>query len=318
MNKPVIMIVDDEIANIETMGAVLDDDYEVCFSRSGEDALRVVRLAAPDLILLDIVMPGMDGYEVCRRLKDDPSLSDIPVIFTTGLLKTEDEVRGFAAGAIDYVTKPIQPVALRSRVGNHVELKRMRDQLADFAMTDVLTGLSNRRLMEKLLQTEVQRLRREDEWLSFIMIDIDFFKQFNDLYGHLEGDQCLRMVASVLCDAVRRNDDVCLRYGGEEFACILPRTDHDAALEIAEGIRRRVEELGVPNRGSQVSPFVTVSVGVASGRPAPERAIELWISTADAMLYQAKRSGRNGVMGHVIEPPTAAPISVQNQPRVAG
>ncbi|MGR3554885.1 diguanylate cyclase [Paracoccus sp. (in: a-proteobacteria)] len=318
MSKPVIMIVDDEIANIEIMGAVLGEDYEICFSRSGEDALRVVQRVTPDLILLDIVMPGLDGYEVCRKLKDDPATADIPVIFTTGLYQTEDEVRGLAAGAIDYVTKPIQPVALRSRVDNHIELKRMRDQLANLAMTDGLTGLGNRRLLEKLLQTELRRLSREGDWLSFIMLDIDFFKQFNDLYGHLEGDQCLRKVASALGGAVRRSGDTCLRYGGEEFACILPRTDHDGALEVAEDMRRRVEALGIGNGGSDVSPVVTVSIGVASGRCSSELSMELWISTADAMLYQGKRSGRNRVEGHVMIPASGAEILGHGERREAG
>lgn len=313
MNKPIIMIVDDEISNIEMMGAILEDEYEICFARSGEEALQNVRETGPDLILLDVVMPGLDGYEVCRRLKGDARLADIPVIFTTGLYQTEDEVRGFDAGAIDYITKPIQPVALRSRVGNHVELKQMRDRLADMAMTDGLTGLGNRRLMEKLLRSEVRRLSRDGDWLSFIMLDIDFFKQFNDLYGHLEGDQCLRMVASALRGAVRRSGDTCLRYGGEEFACILPQTDHDGALEVAEDMRRRVEELGIPSSGSTASPVVTVSIGVATGRCSSELSMELWISTADAMLYQGKRSGRNRVEGHVMIPASEAEILMPDE-----
>lgn len=318
MTKPVILIVDDEISNIEMIGAVLEDDYEICFSRSGEDALQTVHTAAPDLILLDIVMPGLNGYEVCRRLKSDPALVDVPVIFTTGLHEIEDEVRGFAVGAVDYVTKPIQPVALRSRVANHVQLKRMRDQLADLAMTDTLTGLGNRRLMEKLMQSEGRRLSRDADWLSFVMIDIDFFKQFNDKYGHPKGDDCLRMVAATLREAVRRSNDVCLRYGGEEFACILPGTDHAGALEVAAEMRRRVEALGIPNAGSQVSPVVTISLGVATGRCAQELSMELWISTADAMLYQAKHTGRNQLAGHVIEPPRSTAQPQQDRPRDTG
>ncbi|RJE81257.1 diguanylate cyclase [Paracoccus sp. JM45] len=316
MTKPVIMIVDDEISNIEMMAAVLEDDYEICFSRSGTEAMQIAHAASPDLILLDIVMPEMDGYELCRQLKLDPILRDVPVIFTTGLDEPEDEVRGFQAGAIDYVTKPIQPIKLRSRVGNHVELKRMRDQLSALATTDALTGLGNRRLLEELLQSQLLRLSRDGEWLSFIMMDIDFFKQFNDIYGHLEGDNCLRLVALTLRGAMRRNDDACLRYGGEEFACILPRTDHDGALEVAEDIRRQIEDLGIPHSGSGVSPVVTISIGVATGRSAPDLSMELWISTADAMLYQGKRTGRNQVTGHVIELPKAT-VEIE-QTREAG
>lgn len=303
MTKPVILIVDDEISNIEIMGAVLEDDYEICFARTGEEALASVQTSVPDLILLDIVMPGMDGYAVCRQLKQDPVFSAVPVIFTTGLNETDDEVRGFAAGAVDYVTKPIQPVALRSRVGNHIELKRMRDQFADLAMTDPLTGLGNRRMLEKLLQSEVGRLSRQGDWLSFVMVDVDCFKQFNDTYGHPQGDQCLRMVATALDGVMRRSQDACLRYGGEEFACILPETDHAGALHVAEEMRSRIEELAIPNIGTTVGSIVTVSIGVAAARCTHERSIDLWISTADTMLYQAKRAGRNQVFSHVIEAP---------------
>ena len=316
MSRPVIMIVDDEISNIEMMAAVLEDDYEICFARSGPDALQVAMDARPDLILLDIIMPDMDGHAVCRQLKKDPVLCAIPVIFTTGLDEPEDEERGFEAGAVDYVTKPIQPIKLRSRVGNHIELKRMRDQLSALATTDALTGLGNRRLLEELLQSQLHHLSAQGEWLSFIMLDIDFFKQFNDIYGHLEGDDCLRRVAHALKGAMRRSDDVCLRYGGEEFACILPRTDHDGALDVAEQIRNAIEDLGIPHKGSAVSPVVTISVGVATGRSAADLSMELWISTADAMLYQGKRTGRNQVTGHVIEPPR--PQQLPERTRAAG
>lgn len=301
--KPVILIIDDEVSNIEIISTLLEDDYEICFATSGEQAIEIAHEVAPDLILLDIVMPGMDGYEVCRRLKRDAIMADVPVIFTTGLDEIEDEVRGLSVGAIDYVTKPIQPVALRRRVSNHVELKRMRDQLADLAMTDALTGLGNRRLLEKLLQSEIQQLARNGEWLSFIMLDIDFFKQFNDTYGHLDGDRSLRMVAAALRRSVHRDGDVCARYGGEEFACILPRTDHAGAMSVAEEMRRQVELMGIPNLGSRVSPVVTVSIGVATGRCDPALPMEMWISNADRMLYHSKQTGRNRITGEVFEMP---------------
>ncbi|MFD1880890.1 diguanylate cyclase [Paracoccus pacificus] len=318
MGRPVILIVDDEISNIEMIGAVLEDSYEVRFARSGEEALLQARATPPDLVLLDIVMPGMDGYELCRRLKQDEVLADVPVIFTTGLFKPEDEVRGFEAGAIDYVTKPIQPLVLQSRVRNHVELKRMRDQLADLAMTDALTGLGNRRLLEKLLPSEARRLARDGDWLSYLMLDIDFFKQFNDIYGHPKGDDCLRAVADQIRAAMRRSNDVGLRYGGEEFACILPKTDPPSALHVAESMRRQVEELAIPHSRSKISPFVTVSIGVASGRCIHGLSEELWITTADAMLYECKRTGRNQTAGHIIEPPRVESAFLRAERRVRG
>ena len=222
MSKATILIVDDEISNIEIMNAVLEDDYEICFATSGQQALDIARTVQPDLILLDVLMPGIDGFEVCRQIKADIMLVDIPIIFTTGLGDTEDEMRGLSLGAIDYVTKPIQPAILRARVGNHVELKRLRDQLATLAVTDALTGLSNRRHMERSLQAESARLTRTGEWMSVIMLDIDFFKQFNDTYGHPAGDRCIAMVGAALTRAVKRATDLPARYGGEEFACILP------------------------------------------------------------------------------------------------
>lgn len=189
--KPVIMIVDDEIANIEMIGAILEDDYEILFARSGHQAIEVASKYALDLILLDVMMPGMDGYETCRRMKLDPNLSNVPVIFTTSLDSIEYEVQGLSAGAIDYVTKPVQPISLRRRVRNHVDMKQMRDQLANQALIDPLTGLGNRRMLETLMGEEMTRLARQGEYLSVLLIDIDFFKQFNDIYGHPDGDDCI-------------------------------------------------------------------------------------------------------------------------------
>lgn len=293
MTRATILIVDDEISNIEIMNAVLEDDYEICFSLSGQQALDTARAAPPDLILLDVLMPGIDGFEVCRQLKEDPVLADIPVIFTTGLGDTDDEIRGLSLGAIDYVTKPIQPAVLQARVSNHVELKRLRDQLASMAVTDALTGLSNRRQMERALKSEVARLTRTGDWLTVVMIDIDFFKQFNDTYGHPAGDRCITMVAAALTRAVKRASDLPARYGGEEFACILPGADPAGAALVAQEIGQHVQSLNIPHEQSQISPFITVSIGVASARCLPDMSPDLWIQQADLQLYKSKQEGRN-------------------------
>ncbi|WP_232493300.1 diguanylate cyclase [Novosphingobium kaempferiae] len=295
MSKATILIVDDEVSNIEIMNAVLEDDYEIYFSTSGQQALDTARATPPDLILLDVLMPGIDGFEVCRQIKDDPVLADIPVIFTTGLGDTDHEMRGLSLGAIDYVTKPIQPAILRARVGNHVELKRLRDQLASMAVTDALTGLSNRRQMERALQTEAARLARTGDWLTVIMIDIDFFKQFNDTYGHPAGDRCIMMVGAALTRAVKRASDLPARYGGEEFACILPGADPQGAALVAQEISLHVQSLNIPHERSQISPFITVSIGVASARCLPDMSPELWLKQADLQLYKSKQEGRNRV-----------------------
>jgi diguanylate cyclase (GGDEF)-like protein len=294
-----ILIVDDDVANIEVLNAILEDDYEICFATSGEEAIKIALADLPDLILLDVLMPGIDGYEVCRRLKADALVADIPIIFVTGLGDQEAEARGLLLGAIDYVTKPISPVIVRVRVSNHLELKRVRDELAELTVTDALTGLSNRRRLEQSLNVETARLVRTGDFLSVIMLDIDFFKQFNDTYGHPAGDRCIIMVAAALNRAVRRAGDLSARYGGEEFACILPGVDHESAMGVARTIRDQVHGLGIPHTGSTVDAYVTVSLGVATARCMLGMAPELWIKAADRQLYLAKAAGRNNVVGTV-------------------
>jgi diguanylate cyclase (GGDEF)-like protein len=319
-HRALILVVDDEVTNIEILNAALDDEYEICFATRGEEAINVARLAAPDLILLDVLMPGIDGYEVCRRLKEDEMLADIPVIFTTGLGDQAAEVRGLSLGAIDYVTKPISPSIVRARVRNHLELKRMRDQLAELTITDALTGLGNRRALENRLKLETTRLARAADFLSIAMLDIDFFKQFNDTYGHPAGDRCIAMIAAALNRAVRRAAYLTARYGGEEFACVFPGVTHEDAMSVAHNIRDQVRRLGIPHARSTAGPCVTVSIGVAtavcmSGVPADQ-----WVRTADSQLYLAKATGRDKVVGTIFtssSDPSRPRIHAQVQAEVA-
>jgi diguanylate cyclase (GGDEF)-like protein len=255
----------------------------------------------PDLILLDVLMPTMDGYEVCRQLKADPLLADVPVIFTTALGDQEAEVRGLELGAIDYVAKPISPLIVQARVRNHLEMKRMRDQLAELAVTDALTGLGNRRRLEKTLHQEVARLARSTAQLSVIILDIDFFKRFNDSYGHTAGDRCIAMVGATLNRAVRRAADLAVRYGGEEFACVLPEASLDEAMAVAHDILNRVRALDIPHDHSEVAPYVTVSIGVATATCTAGADPVAWIKVADAQLYLAKAAGRNSIVGRIFE-----------------
>lgn len=299
--RPVIMVVDDEIANIETIGAILEQDYEVLFARSGEQAIEMAGKYPLDLILLDVIMPGLDGYETCRRLKLDPKLSDVPVIFTTGLHTVEDEIQGLSAGAIDYVTKPVKPVSLRQRVGNHVELKRTRDRLLNMTKIDPLTGLGNRRMLQSQLDEIVPRLASTEESLSLVLVDIDFFKPFNDIYGHPAGDVCLQKVAAALNASMRRGSDFCARYGGEEFACVLPATDLGGAMQLAEDMRSNVEALAIPHSGSSVMDRVTISLGLVSFLCRSEAAVSTCFAEADALLYTSKHDGRNRVTGRALD-----------------
>jgi diguanylate cyclase (GGDEF)-like protein len=299
--RALILIIDDEVANIEILNAALEDDYELCFAISGEEAIEIALAALPDLILLDVLMPGIDGYEVCRRLKEDKLIADVPIIFTTGLDDQEAEVRGLALGAIDYITKPISPGIVRARVRNHLELKHMRDELAELAVTDALTGLGNRRRLEQTLNQETARLGRTADWLSVIILDIDFFKQFNDTYGHPAGDRCIAMIAAALNRAVRRAADLIARYGGEEFACVLPGVGHEEAMAVARNICNEVESLGIPHVRSVAGSYVSVSVGVATANCLPGMAPELWIKAADRQLYLVKVAGRNNASGIIFD-----------------
>jgi diguanylate cyclase (GGDEF)-like protein len=304
--RPSILIVDDEVSNIEILNAALEDDYDICFATSGEEAIRMAFADPPDLVLLDVLMPGIDGYEVCRRLKEEQRLSAVPIIFATGLGDQDAEVRGLSLGAIDYVTKPFSPVVVRARVHNHIESKRMRDQLAELAITDALTGLSNRRRLEQSLTSEVSRLARNAERLSVVMLDIDFFKLFNDTYGHPAGDRCLALVASALNQSVGRSSDLAARYGGEEFACVLPGASFDNALVVGEKILSHIRLLEILHAASSVSSHVTASVGVATATCMKGMSPDLWIKIADRQLYAAKRSGRNRVCGAEFDARTLA------------
>ncbi|WP_226936727.1 diguanylate cyclase [Pseudogemmobacter faecipullorum] len=293
--KATILIVDDEISNIEIMNEALGDEYEICFATSGEQALEQMHVTMPDLVLLDVVMQGMQGFEVCEKLKQDPLLADVPVIFITGLNDTDDEVRGLSIGAIDYVTKPIHPLILRNRVRNHIELKQLRDHLTEMAVTDALTGLHNRRKLDSLLKKNVQDLLPDEGWLSLIMLDLDFFKQYNDAYGHMSGDNCLKMVGAALNRAVVRVAGHSARYGGEEFCCILPNCPPGQAGAVAVEIRYQLQQMRIPHERSDVSPYVTISIGVASARVRAGMTPSDWVRFADAQLSLAKAEGRDRV-----------------------
>ena len=220
---PRILIVDDQRQNIKVLKDFLRDDYKIMAAKTGEQALEAARSATPpDLILLDIIMPGMDGYHVCRQLKEDPKTMHIPVIFVTGLGSTSEEAKGFEMGAVDYITKPFRPVIVRARIKTHIQLKRKSDLLDRLASIDGLTEIPNRRCFDATLEREMRRAFRNRAWVSLILMDIDLFKKYNDHYGHAAGDTCLRRVAKAAERVLLRASDQVARYGGEEFGIILP------------------------------------------------------------------------------------------------
>jgi diguanylate cyclase (GGDEF)-like protein len=293
--KSLILIVDDDLINIEILNAVLEDEYDIIFATNGRQAIELAKKHLPDLVLLDVIMPGMDGYQVCEYLKSDDGTANIPVIFITGLNDMQAEIRGLQVGAIDYVTKPINPPIVQMRVRNHIELQRARNSLKYLAITDGLTDLANRRHFDEVLQNEFNRLSRLHHPLSLIMLDVDFFKKFNDGYGHVVGDNCLKQVAYTIRGSLQRPADFAARYGGEEFACILPNTDLDGALAIAERIRTNIENLDIPHRNSLISDHITVSLGVCTVSSYLETCPSEVITKADQQLYRAKESGRNQI-----------------------
>ncbi|MDD5755447.1 MAG: diguanylate cyclase, partial [Methylococcales bacterium] len=232
-----LLIVDDDPINIRLL-AHLFEDYDVLFATTGKKALEIALHEQPDLILLDVMMPKMNGYEVCRRLKADSLTADIPVIFITAHSDVNEEIRGLEVGAADYISKPFCPGVVKIRVRNQIELKHAREKLTRLAITDGLTGIANRRCFDEQLAHEWHRATRTNQSLALAMIDVDWFKKYNDHYGHQAGDDCLRQVAMVLTHSAKRDSDFVARYGGEEFALILPMTHHETALIVMGNVCR--------------------------------------------------------------------------------
>jgi len=269
------------------------------FAKDGEAALAQAELHQPDLVLLDVMMPGMDGYETCRRLKARDKTKDVAVIFITGADGEAEEATGLGLGAIDYITKPFAPAIVRARVQNHLalvraneELRAANEMLQRLAVTDALSGLANRRRFLEVGSQELERARRSGGLLCVLMLDIDHFKAINDTHGHPAGDAVIQAVARTLSDGVR-SIDLAGRLGGEEFAVLLPITDCKGAVELADRLRERIASQAIPwENGQELR--VTVSVGVAQGTP-KTRTFEALLGAADQALYRAKNAGRNRV-----------------------
>lgn len=294
---PRILIVDDEPMNLTTLSALLKEDYRLMVATRGEQALKVAREHRPDLILLDITMPGIDGYEVCTQLKADERTRGIPVIFITGLTEAEDETRGLELGAADYIAKPFNLAVVRARVRTQMRLKQQGDLLENFAFLDALTGLPNRRAFDQRAMAEWSRCLRSGDDFSALMLDVDHFKLYNDSYGHAAGDECLTAVARAMAGEVKRSGDFLARYGGEEFVVVLPNVGLDVALALGERLRAAVAALGREHRASKVGPHVTLSVGVATVRAEAQHSLQALLDAADSMLYTCKNEGRNCVRG---------------------
>lgn len=291
-DRPVLLIVDDEPRNTQLLYEIFKDDYEVCRAGSGEAALAFCRTRRPDLILLDIVMPDMDGYAVCQQLKSDFLVANIPVIFVTACGDPLQTVRGLDAGGVDFIIKPFHLEVVRARVRSHLVLKHQADVLRSLAMVDGLTGVGNRRYFDTLLKAEWRRSIRSGQPLALIIADVDLFKRYNDRYGHPAGDACLQSIATVLKSECLRSHDAVARYGGDEFVCILPDTSQEGAVIKANELESAVRSLRIAHEASDPGSVVTISLGVASAHPVNgDNAADL-LACADEQLYFVKRSGR--------------------------
>jgi len=288
-----ILIVDDNEDNIEMLMALLGDRYDLLASLDGERALTLLEEESVDLILLDILMPGMDGFDVYRRIRSNEHTQEIPVIFIT-VKNDEDTIeKAYKMGGADYITKPFRAREVLSRVEKELSMQEMIRKLTVLASTDPLTKLYNRRYFSEIAQRFMALAKRDEGSLSVIMLDIDRFKQVNDIYGHQAGDAVLVNLANIIMEFLR-NSDVACRFGGEEFVILLPKTSLDDAREIAQKLRKKVEEslVFLPSNGEL---SYTISLGVASADTQKDSDIDAPLKRADEALYAAKAAGRNKV-----------------------
>ena len=304
-----ILIVDDSLFNREILRRMLvsdetapacPDDAQciVVTATSGKEALEKAIEDKPDLILLDIIMPGMSGFEVLEQLKASEATKSVPVIIVSGLTDEEDEEKGLSLGAVDYIAKPFKKAIVIARIKTHLKIVEQMRIIERLSYLDVLTNIPNRRSFDKYIAIEWKRSIRENNPLGILMVDIDFFKNFNDKYGHRQGDEVLKTVSAELTSALKRPADFAARWGGEEFIVLLPNTGESGAAHVAEQIRLKIENTIVPSISDESGPDplkVTVSIGVASIFPSAEDTAADLIEQADKALYRAKESGRNRV-----------------------
>ena len=292
--KPTILVVDDMTTTLLLLHDLLKDTYEVKIAKSGTKALEI--LESPndiDLILLDIEMPDINGYEVCKILKNNEQTKNIPIIFITGRTSQEDEEYGLNLGAIDYITKPFNKAIVKLRIKNYLNLKIKNDMLEKLSMYDGLTNIRNRRFFDETFEKTFSEIKRDKKSLAVLMIDIDFFKPYNDNYGHGQGDETLRKVAKALEKTIKRASDFVARYGGEEFVILLKDINKDGVEAVANNLLNAIRELKITHEFSKIENYVTVSIGVSYYNSSSDiTKLELLLK-ADETLYNVKNSGRN-------------------------
>jgi diguanylate cyclase (GGDEF)-like protein len=307
--QPKVLVVDDQPLHMQLMVQTLAEDYQLYMATHGEQALSLCRSDAPDLVLLDIQMPGVDGFAVCKALQADPKTASIPIIFVTARADAGQETHGLSLGAVDFIAKPINPAVLRARVRTHLTLKFQSDMLKKLVLLDGLSGVFNRRYFDQQLASEWARCARNKQALTLVLIDIDHFSAYNARYGHQAGDDCLRLIAVALKAVLRRPADLVARFAGEEFVCLLPDTSASEARKLANAMAQRVREMGGMAPGTAALQHLSISIGLASC--APQHANTA--STADALLQEAvvqlahaKASGPGQIRSKALESAAAA------------
>lgn len=291
-----ILIIDDSVTSIRLLSAIVKDLGRIWFATSGEAGIALAREHQPQLIFLDVEMPVMNGYEVCKLLKENADTRDASIIFITGQSSIESEIQALEAGAVDFITKPLNQPVVRARACTQLKVQRQAAALLSLANRDGLTGLFNRRYFNEMIELEFLRHKRQGLSLGLAFIDIDHFKAFNDGYGHLEGDTCLSMVAQTIELGTKRPGEIVARYGGEEFVAILPHTTLEDARKYGAWLCEKIYALKLPHQFSSCGNVVTISVGVAALVPSEKCTIRQLIDAADQALYRAKAAGRNRVI----------------------
>jgi diguanylate cyclase (GGDEF)-like protein len=296
-----ILIIDDDPGTIRMLSAIVQGEAETLFSTDGVAGLALARARRPLLILLDVEMAGMDGYEVCRRLKADPACAEIAVIFVTAHHSMDSEVRALEAGAVDFITKPLNPPVVLARVRTHMRLQRHGMALEQLTRRDTLTGLFNRRHFLQVAEIELARLRRQELPLALAFIDIDYFKLYNDGYGHQAGDTCLVEVAHELAASARRPSECVARFGGEEFVALLPYCDATQARDFGAWCCTRISARALPHIYQPGGKTVSISIGLTALVPQEHTSVASMLYTADRALYLAKEAGRNRAVFEMLE-----------------
>lgn len=303
--RPRVLIVDDYQGNLDTLTAGLEDVYSITCTPSPKEALVLSKTQVFDIILSDVLMPEMSGYMLCEAIKKESLNQETPFIFVTALDQTSEESKGLALGAVDYITKPYSLAIVRARIQNHLELYRTRDALKALSLIDSLTGLPNRRHFEQVYSYQWMVAQRHGRPITVALVDIDYFKQYNDGFGHQKGDECLQSVGKALASVCHRSMDFVARYGGEEFVIVLCDTDTAGAVLVGQTLLNSVRQLAIETAPDTPISVVSISIGMASCYPVGTEDPNFLINLADQQLYKAKRSGRDRIACTSFDPVAA-------------